>query len=267
MIKDVSNKGLGAFANRDIARGEIILSERPLVIWPVKLTAEQANASLASLTPSARKLYFSLADASDSSSEMDKALAIRATNGFNVELPALTSGLTPAGLLSPEQRPSSASFIFPRIARINHSCVANCDHALNWPSGTLKMEVYATTPISPGEEISIEYTPGLVQRTRAERQSMLQRDFGFECRCRICSESEEKIARSDSRRREVDAIVRALAGGGMDRQAMWAALERIEGLLEAEGYKAMPEFTEQRISDAYVGYKTIKQQRAADVQV
>lgn len=125
------------------------------------------------------------------------------------------------------------------------------------------MEVYATTPIRAGEEINIEYTPGLIQRTRAERQELLKLDFGFECRCRVCSAGEEETSRSDSRRREVNAIVGALGRGGMERQAMWAALERIETLLEAEGYKAMPEFSEQRVSDAYVGFRTIKQQRAA----
>jgi hypothetical protein len=192
---------------------------------------------------------------------MDKALAIRATNGFNVELPSIPANLTPATLLYPEMKPTSASFIFPKIARINHSCAANCDHAMDWGAGTLKMTVYATTDIREGEEINIEYTSALIQRTRAERGELLKRDFGFECRCRICSLPEEEGLQSDSRRREVNAIVGALARGGMERPAMWAALQRVETLLHREGYKAMPEFTEQRVSDTYVRFRTMRQQQ------
>ena len=123
------------------------------------------------------------------------------------------------------------------------------------------MNVYATTEIREGEEINIEYTPALIQRTRMERQELLKRDFGFQCRCRICAMPEEEGMQSDARRREVNAIVGALGGGGMDRPSMLAALQRVETLLQEEGYKAMPEFTEQRVSDTYVRYTAMKQQQ------
>lgn len=214
-----------------------------------------------SLSPSARKAYLSLANAASPEMKMDEVLAIRATNGFNVQLPPLPSHLTPAtlSLLGKQSLPSSASFIFPKIARINHSCAPNADHAMNWKN--LKMTVYATTSILPNEEICIEYTPSLVQKTRDERREILKRDFGFDCHCRICSQEGEALAQSDSRRREIDAIVGALGSGSMDRKAMWAAMGRVQYLLEKEGYRAMPEFDNERISTAYVGFVDIKQQR------
>lgn len=260
-VKSVLSKGLGAFATTDIPRGTIIISERALLIWPSKISLEEAQKSISALTPSARKAFYSLANIADPSLNLDPIFGIRATNGFNVELPGMPSKLTPATLtLNPS--PKTASFIFPRIARINHSCAPNADHAMDW-SG-LKMTVYATTAISSTQEICIEYQSGLVQKTRDERRQSLKRDFGFDCHCAVCAQEGEALSKSDSRRREINAIVNALGDGKMpNKEAMWKTLERLEVLLDEEGYKAMPEFTHQRVSDAYVGFKTIKQQRQA----
>lgn len=260
-VKSVHNKGLGAFATTTIPRGTIIISERALLIWPSKITIEEARQLISQLTPSAKKAFYSLANIADPSLNLDPIFGIRATNGFNVELPSMPSKLVPA-TLTPSPSPSSASFIFPRIARINHSCAPNADHAMDW-SG-LKMQVYATTEIPSGQEICIEYQPGLVQKTREERRQALKRDFGFDCHCPICAQEGEALAKSDGRRREINAIVNALGEGQIpNKEAMWKTLERLETLLDQEGYKAMPEFTHQKVSDAYVGFRTIKQQRQA----
>lgn len=260
-VESVPSKGLGAFATASIPRGTVIISERALLIWPTKISLEEAQRLVANLTPSARKAFYSLANIADPALNMDPIFGIRATNGFNVELPSMPSKLVSA-TLAPNPSPTSASFIFPRIARINHSCAPNADHAMDW-SG-LKMTVYATTDISPSQEICIEYQSGLVQKTRDERRQALKRDFGFDCHCSVCSQEGEALARSDSRRREINAIVNSLGEGKMpNKEAMWSTLERLELLLEQEGYKAMPEFTHQRVSDAYVGFRSIKQQRQA----
>lgn len=263
-VTEIPSKGLGAIATRDIRRGEVLIRERPLVVWPSELSAEQARALVGNLTPSARKAYMSLANASSassSSSKLDPILGIRATNGFNVELPSIDPRQTPAELLVGDlaSRNRTASFVFARIARINHSCLPNADHSIDWRN--LRMTVYATTDIAAGQEINIEYMPSLVQRTHQERRQALERDFGFVCHCRACSGSPEEVAASDGRRKEMNAIVGALGEGGLDRRAMWAALERMQALLGEEGYEAMPEFDNARISDAYVGFVSIQQQR------
>lgn len=258
-VQSVPEKGLGAFASQPISRGEIIIAERALLIWPTKLSLEEAQKLIANLTPSARKAFFSLANIADPSLNLDPIFGIRATNGFNVELPSMPSKLVSATLTA-KPAPSTASFIFSRIARINHSCAPNADHAMDWSS--LKMTVYATTAIEPAAEICIEYQAGLVQKTRDERREALKRDFGFDCHCSVCSQTGEALHNSDSRRREINAIVGALGEGKMaNKNAMWQTLDRLEYLLDQEGYKAMPEFTHQRVSDAYVGFKTIKQQK------
>ena len=265
-VRSVSNKGLGAFADRPIQRGEVLLAERPLLVWPTKLSLEEAQRSIAALTPDARDLYLSLANAAEPSMQMDPIMAIRATNGFTVELPPLPDTLQPAdaSAVPADGPPTSASFIFPRVARINHSCAPNADHAMDWQQ--LKMTVYATTPIAQGEEINIEYTSALIQKPQAERRNILKRDFGFTCHCRVCALPQQESQASDGRRREINAIVELLAEGpaaaGLDRKMVAKAFERLEGLLKAEGYNAMPEFSNQRVSDAYVGFRSMRMQQS-----
>ena len=123
------------------------------------------------------------------------------------------------------------------------------------------MTVYATTSIAAGEEINIEYMPTLVQKQRDERQQVLKNSFGFICNCEICHLDGENLSLSNSRRKEINHIVNALGGGDMKRAEMWAALERMQDLLDKEGYKAMPEFSNSRISDAYVAFVGIKKSK------
>jgi len=104
------------------------------------------------------------------------------------------------------------------------------------------MEVYATTPVPSGSEVTIEYIPGLVTSTKAEREAALYESFGFErCLCQVCSASPAEIARSDSRRREIKTLSEDIKGGG-DRQAALAKLDRIRTLLAEEGFKGLPSF-------------------------
>jgi hypothetical protein len=261
-VEAIPSKGLGAIAKKALQRGEVIITERPLAVWPTQLNAQQAQELVGCMTPSAKKAYMSLANASEPSSQLDPILGIRATNGFNVELPQIPANLIPAGIFQSKNHASTASFIFPRIARINHSCLPNADHAMDFSK--LAMSVYATTSIAAGEEINIEYMPSLVQKITSQRQQILKRDFGFLCQCEVCGASEEAVKASDKRRMEINAIVGALGQGNMARKEMWSALERIKALLEAEGYKAMPEFDNPKISNAYVGFVTILQQQERD---
>jgi len=195
---------------------------------------------------------------------LGEVLGRRATNGFNVQMPEVE--LEWAGRYEEEDggkdgesRPSHAGFIFPRIARINHSCLNNADHAIDWSN--MLMTVYVTTPIGKGEEITIEYTSALIQRTRAERQSILLESFNFTCSCECCSLSGEQLVASDKRRCEINAIVAGIAGGEWDRSDVLKGFERIAELTEEEGYVGMPEFSEPGVTGAYRMWVHMKRQR------
>ena len=125
--------GQGAFAVRSIQRGEVILTDAPLVIWPTELSAERANALLDELTPTARRTFDSLADARPAGSSyvaresdaadcpsLDPVLGRRGTNGFNVALPSVDANAAGTSTLAAQlgrDGPSSVSMIYPNVSR------------------------------------------------------------------------------------------------------------------------------------------------------
>jgi hypothetical protein len=129
-IVDTRRKGKGAVAKHDIERGQVIVSEQPLVVWPQSLDENRAKELVEALTPEAHRQYFSLANASPNP-QLSDALAIRATNGFNVELPHVPRQLIADKDVAESGKPSHVSFVFPRVARFNHSCLPNADHSID----------------------------------------------------------------------------------------------------------------------------------------
>ncbi|KZT54090.1 hypothetical protein CALCODRAFT_23634 [Calocera cornea HHB12733] len=254
---------LGAFAARDLDRGEPIVTERPLCIWPQELEKDEAEAMFEQMSDVAKAELMALANAAPSN--LGEVLGRRATNGFNVELPEVE--MEWAGVYredgdgKAEISPSHAGFIFPRIARINHSCLNNADHAIDWSN--LLMTVYATTPITEGQEITIEYTSSLIQRTRAERQALLHESFNFACACECCSLTGDELAASDGRRKVLNDIVEGIASGEWARADVLKGFERMKELIEEEGYVGMPEFSEAGVTGAYHMWVQMRKQRTA----
>ena len=107
---------------------------------------------------------------------------------------------------------------------------------------TLRMELYAIESIAPDQEISIEYLPGFLSLTRAERSAALFESFGFRnCLCPLCTASEELGAESDKRRLRLKKIIEELTGEA-DRATKMGWLEEIRELLVEEKYIGPPEF-------------------------
>lgn len=107
---------------------------------------------------------------------------------------------------------------------------------------TLRMEVFSITRVPEGTEVTIEYQPGMMAMTKAERDAALFESFGFErCLCELCSSPPDVIAKSDERRREIKELSETLEGAS-DRAATFTKLERIRVLLEEEGFKGLPAF-------------------------
>jgi hypothetical protein len=80
--------------------------------------------------------------------------------------------------------------MFPKIARINHSCRPNSGNW--WSEKTDRRVIYASRDIEKGEEITVSYIPLL--KTTKDRQARLQQ-YGFTCDCPACQSVE-----SDKRR-------------------------------------------------------------------
>lgn len=134
-----SSKGMAVFATRDIKRGETLLSENPLLVWDIDADAAATKKLVARLSSEARKQFFSLANALPNSNELDPELGVRGTNGFNVQLPPLPRDVATGHELQAFTQtgsPSHATMIFPRVARLNHSCLPSQHHSRNPASCT-----------------------------------------------------------------------------------------------------------------------------------
>ncbi|GAA98059.1 uncharacterized protein L969DRAFT_93322 [Mixia osmundae IAM 14324] len=252
-VKEIAGKGKGCIATHSIKRGSVILNERPLLVWRQQLSPDEAEDLASTLDGDVLEI---LADLSDSAKEYEPdlhpILAIRATNAFNVELPPLPASLkTPTHL---KQLATHASMLFPDVARLNHSCLPNADHCINWSD--LSMTVYATSDISPGDEILIEYTSALIQADRARRQERLRTMFYFQCRCDACALDDIAGQASDTRREEIDRCIKSIDEDPRDRPKVLEMLGRVQELIKAEGYRAMPEFDSPAVSTAFTMYAT-----------
>lgn len=92
--------------------------------------------------------------------------------------------------------------LFPKIARINHSCKPNSG---NWWSDRLGHRViYAMVDIPQGEEITVSYIP-LLKKT-SERQKRLGQ-YGFTCNCSACQSAS---AESDRKRTKIANLLETL---------------------------------------------------------
>jgi hypothetical protein len=92
--------------------------------------------------------------------------------------------------------------IFPKIARINHSCRPNLNYHFNSATGTTS--VHVIRPIAIGDELTQAYFPPC--RPFKDRQSYLLNSFNFNCSCESCSLHGQARADSDSRRSTVQTL-------------------------------------------------------------
>ncbi|TIA69253.1 hypothetical protein E3P91_03707 [Wallemia ichthyophaga] len=287
-LYDTADAGVAVRARRDIRRGELLIAELPLLVWEEGMSAVELRRWTDALTDSARATLFSLSRRSDDTAiaaEMhdntDESAPIRSANGFQLQLPDVAlqvSSREGSGIVSDGDRnrnnknnpnptptpPTHASFLFPHISRINHSCLPTCAQAMDW--STLRMEVYAMRDIPRGGEVTIEYLPGLVAMSSEPRKRKLKDTFGFECKCGLCSASLHTLHQSDSRRAELADASLSLADPHtqLDRQGMIGQLERIHSLLTLEGYTLVPEFTHNHVSRAYAVFRHLRSTHIAD---
>jgi hypothetical protein len=182
-IVSIPGKGLGLIASVSIPPGTHILNEAPLVAVPVPELHESGYAlqamlhslqtGFASLTPAEKESFLSLHDhrfPGDAEANTDKLLSIFRSNAYN-------TGASHVGL-------------FPKIARINHSCRPNCGNY--WDEKSNLRVIYAARDIAPGEEITVSYIP-LLKSTK-ERQARLVQ-YGFTCDCSACESVESSKRR------------------------------------------------------------------------
>jgi hypothetical protein len=172
-VRSSRGKGLGLFARRKIKRGTRIVVETPLFTIRPQNTAGGDAYTLQQLFNDVENAYKQL-------SPGEKAAYLtcfdnRPADDKETSREVLIFKNNAAPL-------SDGTFgIFPKMAKINHSCKPNAVSVYSEPQGT--RIIWAARDIKKGEEITITYVP-LLQTTEQRREGLA--NYGFHCECEVC---------------------------------------------------------------------------------
>ncbi|KAJ6593450.1 hypothetical protein B0H19DRAFT_908503, partial [Mycena capillaripes] len=208
----VPGKGMSLFSTRSLKMGDLILSERPLLVSargvemvvPPNLTTEQCLqyslnqlerylefAVTKRMRPVDRAAFMALAN-SHTEDGSGPIVGIVRTNGLRFE------GLRPG--MNDEVNMYSATCKY--ISRLNHRqvyvCSPNTAPQFDMPSFSYRL--YAVRDIAAGEELTFQYTPVIF--SAAARNEELK-PYNFVCACRACTDAPI----SDARRATIAAFV------------------------------------------------------------
>ncbi|KAF1963127.1 SET domain-containing protein [Byssothecium circinans] len=204
-IQPSNGKGLGVFARHTLPAGTIILREAPIftIRLPNTTTTPKPTYPMPQITQLVREQYALLPEPSQHEvlnlhfhafpGEFDQGPGWDDILGYIFRTNAYNTG--------------AAIGLFPKIARINHSCRPNA--AYYWSEKLGQRIIYASREIAEGEEISDSYISLLAGRE--ERRKKLER-YGFTCTCAACSQTALGLAESDARRRDIGRAFTAFAG-------------------------------------------------------
>jgi len=215
-VKSVPGRGKGLFATRKITRGEVILSNFPVAVLHMEafpldyaLNYEYLHLAYNQLPSTTKALFMDLAAHNSGDPIMERIN----TNAFAGEF-----GGSPHFMM------------YPEAARMNHDCRPNAvfDH----DPQTLIQTTYASSSISPGEEIMVGYIN--IVSPYAVRQSNLQAFYGFTCTCSLCSGSPSAISQSDANIAEIDDLQMQLSDWSAGTKATPQKAERLLSLYVSE---------------------------------
>src|SRR5258706_2685698 len=190
-VRSSTTAGEGLFATKKLQTGDLIFSERPLIVTMSRFT----DKTPADLERCLQVLWMRLPD------EQGMVLATL-HHSPNPPLPLQDIVSINGWGFDPHPGAAYHTGISPTYARCNHSCAPNAmarfDHV------RFAIEVRAVRAVAPGEELFVSYVDVLDGRTT--RDQALRKDYGFACRCRICGYGAgaepdmTKCAESDARR-------------------------------------------------------------------
>ncbi|KAI0312422.1 hypothetical protein OF83DRAFT_660297 [Amylostereum chailletii] len=180
------------FALDDVQTGELIMSERPLLVVPQAPIALSKDRSLVRqnqgdmkewnkclkavvdrMDAQRRNAFYALANTRTKDNRAVNVLGIVATNGFD------------ASELCEKDRPDAMGgypVVGTDVSRLNHSCSPNATYSFQ--PDTFGMELRAARRIRAGEEVTISYCP-IFDTHEVRRQKLAL--YGFDCTCAACS--------------------------------------------------------------------------------
>jgi hypothetical protein len=209
-LQPIPGKGKGLIATRAISQGELILSEPPLFttasLSDPATFEKDLGAIVKALPKEGQRAFLSL---HNNNPGADPFSNIVRSNGYP---------------LGPN---SEVGAIFPLVARLNHACRPNAQHAWNAARG-LEV-VHAVRDIKQGEELTLSYSEG---GPSEQRRSSLKEYFGFDCACEACSLGPAELQASDARLKRAQKLDEAIGDPRRVRHLPERALADCKALME-----------------------------------
>ena len=191
--RSIPKKGQGLIAVQTIPKGTRILSEKPI------FTTSGRGNNLGIINQR-------IANQLKQVSKQNQRAFLSLHNNFRGSLAAfLGIAKTNALPLGPD---ATESGLFLQASRINHDCLPNCQHT--WNANIGEETIHTIREIAQGEEITISYALTGPSNSRREH---LQKNFGFDCICSLCSLPETERALSDSRLEEIQHLDDVIGDG------------------------------------------------------
>ncbi|KAK1250570.1 hypothetical protein MKX08_010573 [Trichoderma sp. CBMAI-0020] len=196
-IQPIPGKGIGLIATTKILKGARILSEPPIF----KVSYAEVNRQV---------LANHIANKLKDLDEAKQRAFLDLQNVYGLDdgpfLGIARSNVSPLGFGATE------GGLFLDTARINHSCRPNAHKS--WNENLKRLTVHAVRDIERGQEITISYLGATM--SYIERQAILKHRFRFDCGCDLCSMTQFRRLKSDSRIRTIQqahAILTWYKGG------------------------------------------------------
>ena len=204
--------GFGLFATRPIQPFTHILTDTPLLALKPGEDLPQLFSQYQNLSSSTQQDFLRLSREEKSKDEaLATKLRLKGTPSSQIDEMVEVAGIFQANAFNLEENGVvTARAIFPRIARINHSCAPSA-HTCYYPSsynstpGDIgrndkgeerakgSMVLHSARGITVGEEITIAYFNLLMSRWDRQKRAG---DWGFKCMCAVCSSPEDGLDES-----------------------------------------------------------------------
>lgn len=209
-VAPVVGKGLGVIAVRPIPQAGLVLAERPMIIMPEKINADDYDTLEAlylsvfqQMSPQDQRRLLELTTCeTDGEPVMGKVNSNEI--GLELEAHSSTTPSFPNGhtMAVGKGRMFPYTGVYPRTARHNHSCSPNA--RWHFDLSTFSLRLQALRDIRPTEEITVSYIEHL--KSRSERTLYLSARWGFQCTCEACGPGEASLKDDEAKANEAARI-------------------------------------------------------------
>ncbi|KAK4661630.1 uncharacterized protein QC763_706210 [Podospora pseudopauciseta] len=224
----IPGKGMGLIAKVHIHRGDLIMANTPSLMIDYRAFEDlpkeeyrQLQAAAVDQLPDLHREHIMALSTHDGieRTHIERIDKICSTNAFDIDPDS-----------DDETQDHGFYVVFPEIARMNHDCRPNADYYFDHE--TLTQYIHAIRDISPGEELTLSYINPIMKK-RA-RNKKLNRIWGFQCACPLCTKEQAQVEASDVRIHQIKELVGEFSDWSSDSRATPQLAELVLSLYEQE---------------------------------